>query len=371
MVQPGRGESRPTLSFDVQIAHTVAKVGEEAWDRLSAGRPFASYRWYRFGEKAMAYALPCYAILSRHGEPVARATFWLTPRELMPVKPRLIRWFVESLIRRWPLLVCQSPLTSSAATSGLILPEPPLREQALATLAQIGRDLAAQYRTSFCLFGYLEEEQARSSAWPPGYVPSLMWGSGTRLEIEWGDFDGYLAHLSKKRRYNLRRNRRLGEEQGIEIKCHPVVTDVEGAMALHHKVNARHSGPTEPWMRGAFQHAAMVDAVWLTAEVEGRMVGCELMLGDQDVWLVTGLGLDYTIDYAYFLLGYADIECAIEKKARVLRWGSLTYDVKRRLGFELESNDWVVFGGRGALLQRLGRWLAEREESRYGVASED
>jgi hypothetical protein len=123
-------------------------------------------------------------------------------------------------------------------------------------------------------------------------------------------------------------------------------------------------------MRGAFEHAAMVDAVWLTAEVEGRVVGCELMLRDEDVWLVTGLGLDYSIDYAYFLLGYADIECAIEKGARVLRWGSLTYEVKRRLGFELESNDWIVFCGRGALLQRLGRWLASYEESHYADETE-
>ena len=54
----------------------------------------------------------------------------------------------------------------------------------------------------------------------------------------------------------------------------------------------------------------------------------------------------------------------------MLRWGSLTYDVKRRLGFELESNDWVVFGGRGAVLQRLGCWLAAYEESRYADATE-
>ncbi|MEJ2208440.1 MAG: GNAT family N-acetyltransferase [Anaerolineae bacterium] len=359
------------MDFEVQVVHSVEEVGEEAWDHLSRGRPFTSYRWYRFGEKAMAYARPCYAILSHHGEPLARATFWLTPRELIPVRSGLVRWFLGSLIRRWPLLICQSPLTSSAATSGLSLPEPPLREPVLTALAEVGRELAERYKTSFCLFGYLEEAEARRRGWPRGYVPSYMWGSGTRLAIEWEDFEGYLAHLSKKRRYNVRRNRRLGEEQGIEIRRHAAVTDVEGALVLHRNVNARHHSPIEPWMPGAFEHAAMVDAIWLTAEVEGRMVGCELMLGDRDVWLVTGLGLDYSVDYAYFLLGYADIECAIEKRARMLRWGSLTYHVKRRLGFEMESNDWVVYSGRGALLQRLGRWLADREESRYEDADEE
>jgi hypothetical protein len=117
------------------------------------------------------------------------------------------------------------------------------------------------------------------------------------------------------------------------------------------------------------EHAPMVDSVWLAATVNGRVVGCELMLGDRGVWLVTGLGLDYSVGYAYFLLGYADIRCAIECGARVLRWGSLAYEVKRRLGFELESNDWVVFSARGGLLQGLGRWLAAMEESRYGDES--
>lgn len=358
------------MALDVQIAHSVTEVGQEAWDHLSQGRPFTSYRWYRFGEKAMAYAKPYYVILSRHGEPVARATFWLTPRESIPIKPRIVRLGLEALIRRWPILICQSPLTSSAATSGLILPEPPLRDAALATFAEVATDLGERHKISFCIIGYLEEAQARLPAWPAAFCPMVMWGSGTRLEIEWADFEGYLAHLNKKRRYNVRRNRRLGEEQGIEIKLHPTVTDVEQAMALHRKVNARHKAPTEPWMRGAFAHAGMIDSTWLTAEVDGRVVGCELMLGDGDHWLVTGLGLDYSVDYAYFLLGYADIEQAIEKKARVLRWGSLTYDVKRRLGFELESNDWIVFAGRGALLQRVGRWLAGMEEDRYGDAPE-
>ena len=62
----------------------------------------------------------------------------------------------------------------------------------------------------------------------------------------------------------------------------------------------------------------MVDAVWLTAERDGRIVGCELMLGDSDTWFVTGLGTDYDVKYVYFALGYADIRCAIERGARAL-----------------------------------------------------
>jgi hypothetical protein len=248
----------------------------------------------------------------------------------------------------------------------LILPEPPLRNEALRTIAVAAHELARQHRVSFCVFGYLEQDEARQTAWPDPFSPMVMWGSGTRMAISWGTFREYLAHLSKKRRYNVRRNKRLAAELGLEVARYRSVEDVDRAMALHQNVNRRHKGCTEPWMRGAMENASMVDSVWLAVEQDGQLVGCELMLGDQAVWLVTGLGLDYSVQYAYFLLGYADIECAIDYGAKVLRWGSLAYEVKQRLGFELESNDWVVFAGRGAMLQKMGSWVAAMEESRAG-----
>jgi predicted N-acyltransferase len=352
------------MSFDVQVVHSVAEVGQETWDRLSAGRPFASYRWYRFGERAMSYARPIYINLLRHGEPVARATFWLTSKELMPTRMRLVRFLLESLLHKWPLLICQVPLTSATAMSGLIVPEPPLREEALEILAETALALGRQHHVSFSIFAYLEAEESSWPAWPQQFARTILYGSGTRMSIDWPDFGAYLAHLNKKRRYNVRRNCRLAEEQGIELTVHETVGDVEGAMALHRNVGRRHKTSSEPWMRGALEHAGMVDSVWLRADVDGRMVGCELMLGDQGAWLVTGLGLDYDVDLVYFVLGYKDIECAIERGARILRWGSLAYDVKRRLGFELESNDWVLFAGRAALMQKAGRWLTAMEERR-------
>jgi hypothetical protein len=93
--------------------------------------------------------------------------------------------------------------------------------------------------------------------------------------------------------------------------------------------------------------------------MDGKIAGCELMLGDGGWWIVTGLGLDYRIKNVYFVLGYADIQQAIERGARVLRWGSMTYEVKERLGFVKESNNHDVFAGRG-LFQRLGEHVAEK-----------
>jgi predicted N-acyltransferase len=345
------------MSFEVQVAHGVEQVGRSAWDCLGEDLPFASYRWYRFGEAVLASDLPIYVTLYHEGESIARATFWLKWQESLPTRSRTARTVVESVLRRRPLLACRSPLSG---TSGLILPEPPHREMALETILSTAQALAHRHRASFLLFDYLAPAQMNWPGWPDEYVKMPNTSPGTRLAIAWQDFDGYLAHLSKKRRYNVRRNYRLVAEEGIKVNSYPAVTDLDKAMELHRNVNRRHKMPTDMSMRPAMACAEMVDTIWLAAEKDGQLVGCELMLGDRGTWLVTGLGLDHSVSHVYFVLGYEDIRYAIEQGAQALRWGSETYDVKGRLGFEPEGNNNLVFGSRWPIMQSFGRWVAER-----------
>jgi predicted N-acyltransferase len=209
------------------------------------------------------------------------------------------------------------------------------------------------------LFDYLERQSLAWRVWREGFVRVPDLHPGTYLTISWPDFETYLAHLDKKQRYNVRRNYRLVAEEGIEIRSYRTVVNVSRAMELHERVNSRYRSPTDPWMLRAMENAGMVDAVWLAAEYGDSLVGCELMLGDGGSWFVMGLGLDHNIKNVYFVLGYEDIRCAIERGARVLRWGTGTYDVKRRLGFSPESNSNLVFGSRWPMLQRLGQWVVE------------
>ena len=52
------------MDFDVQVAHTIEEIGQEAWDHLDKDRPFASYRWHHFSEKVLADNTPIYIVLS-------------------------------------------------------------------------------------------------------------------------------------------------------------------------------------------------------------------------------------------------------------------------------------------------------------------
>ena len=88
-----------------------------------------------------------------------------------------------------------------------------------------------------------------------------------------------------------------------------------------------------------------------------RLVGYELILSDYGTQMVTALGLAQDFWHAYFLLGYADIQYAIEKGLHTLRWGSGAYEAKRQAGFGLEKNNNIVFCGISPLFSQMARLM--------------
>jgi hypothetical protein len=72
--------------------------------------------------------------------------------------------------------------------------------------------------------------------------------------------------------------------------------------------------------------------------------------------MLTLLGRDYRAPYAYFKLFYEGIRLAIESGARTLRGGSGAYDLKRRLGFKPQANNYVTFAAVSPALARLAQW---------------
>jgi predicted N-acyltransferase len=343
------------MGFDIQVFNSVVEVGQAAWDKLGGGQPFTSYRWYRFGEAVMADCIPVYITLSEHGEAVARASFWVIRNEPLPITWPLVRSTIQAVLRYRPLLICRSPLANA---SGLILPESPLRHSALEALIGVAKEEARKYKVSFLLFDYLEEEQIHWSDWPKEFSSVAVPDPGTRMEIIWSNFDQYLAHLSPKVRKHYRQYNREAEDLGIKITRHDDITNIEPALALIRSVEKHHHSSPNPWARSLLENANRAGAIWLTARLNDRLVGCELILEDNGTQMVTSLGMAKDVPHIYFLLGYADIRYAIEKKKRFLRWGSGAYDAKRRMGFELEHDNNVIFYGNGIIPGLVARIAA-------------
>jgi predicted N-acyltransferase len=346
------------MSFDVQTVHSIEEISQEAWDCLGKNCPFGSYRWYQFGETVLTDNTPVYIILSQQGQPVARGTFWLKTREPLPIRSTLVQRFMREMMSHWPLFICRSPLTS---VSGLILPEPPLRDQALRTIAQIALEEARRFAASFLVFDYLERQEAMLSSWPNAFLATQVPDPGTYLAIKWPDFESYVAHLPKSARKDYRRHRNRAADFGIEITHRLLVEPLDEetinqSMTLIKNVDEHHGSPSHPYGRTMLENAHMIGAIWLTALVEDRLVGCGLIPGDGDIRFLALLGLDYKVKYAYFQMAYTAIHSAIENGVKVLRGGSGTYDLKQRLGFQLEGNNYVTFAGIGPVFQRFGRW---------------
>jgi predicted N-acyltransferase len=339
------------MNLEVETAHRVADIGQEDWDRLSAGRPFASYRWYRYGEAVLENDSPFYILVSYHGETIARATFWLSREEPLPLPSNAARTLMEAAFRRWPLLLCRTPF---ASRSGLVLPEDKtLREAALQIITDTAQKFSRRQGVSFLIYDYLEPAEI----YIPGFAQYEMPDAGTALLLSWANFEDYVKQLGKSARKDYNRHCNRAQDLGIEVKTYGQVTDLESALALIHNVERHHGTPPNPRTRQALENLHMVDATWLTAELDGQMVGCGALIGDGDTRALAFLGLDYGVQYVYFQMMYAAIRCSLESGLRTLWGGSGAYEFKERLGFQAVNNNQIVFAASNRIIGHAVRYL--------------
>ena len=334
----------------VKTFSSIKEIDALAWDRLSGDIPFQSHRWYTFGERVLFDCLPIYLLAYDKNTLVARASMWLVRNEPLPKMPRPLKLLVTALVKRWPLLICRSPM---ANTSGIIVEGNLQREAIFAALTTAAIAQARQKQASIVLFDFLSETEMRE--WPSDFVKLKMPSPGTILKNRWQSLEQFLADGNKKDRQHYKRTLREAAKLGIHVTQHKVVHEMDSALALIRKVEDRYSSSYNPWMRALLENIEMINGTWLEAYIDKKLVGCGLILEDQNVQLTTGLGLEDNIPYVYFLLIYASLEAAFTKKVELLRWGTGAYEIKRRLGFELEQNNNSVLFGANQLTRLLTR----------------
>ena len=342
-----------TDDLSILTATSVDELGADLWDNLSAGRAFQSARWYRFGELSQPDCPPVYIIVSLHDRPIARGTFWLVRNEPLPVSPFMRIWLAP-LLRRRPLLICRSPLSNS---SGLILPEGPLREAALSAIVAQAQVQARRRHCSFLMFDYIDPAQLKA-AWPAGCRSLEVPGPGTSMRLEWPSFEAYLLANGRKNRQDFWHSQREMEKAGIQIDRLAEAPDIDQALGLIRRVEKTHGSAANPWIMGMLEHLPMVGGCIVQASTSGRLVGCGLLLYDGDTQLALALGHTRSAPHVYFRLLYASLEDAFEKHVRHLRWGSGAYEVKTRLGFQQENNNHIIFHGEGRLAGLIARLAA-------------
>lgn len=316
-------------------AHSVAEIGQAAWDVVSGDTPFQSFRWMSFGESVLADNPPIYLTIEEQPGLPARGTFYRVHDEPLPL-PRLLRTLLGLVFRRFPLFICRAPFSS---TSGMVLPSGGTQESARRLLVANAREEAVRQKASFLLFDYLDTQEVNAPAWPGDSLSLTITGPGHILHLPWESFEAFLAAAGKKGRQHYHRCNEQAKQLGIRVTRHDTVSDIDEALALVHGLEQRHRSPHTPWTRRLLEHMSMVESTFLEARIDNRLVGCGLLLYDQGVQLATALGLAHNIPYVYFALIYEGIRAALEAHACCLRWGSGAESVKHQLGFTTEDNN--------------------------------
>lgn len=340
-------------SLDFKIFHRISEVDPGSWDQLSAGRPFTSHQWYRYGETVMADSFPIYLIVYHDDQPIARATFWRTTNDPLPIQSTIIRESIKAVLKRWPLLVCRSPLSSM---SGVILPETALRTAVQAEISAKANQILHETGSSFLAIEYLPKKD--STDWAENFTLISFLDPGTIMPLIWPSFDAYLETRNKKDRQHYKRTVREAEKLGIQITRHHHVDCVDEALLLIQGVEQRFGSTVNPWTRAMLENLEMVNGVFLIATINEKMVGCGLVLQDNNTQMNAALGLAENLKYVYFMLVYESVKLAFETHMSFLRMGSGAYEVKQQLGFSFEDNNSLLYTAANPLLQKLGQWLS-------------
>ena len=338
-------------NFSFKTAFSIHKIDATLWNQLSNGKPFQSHQWYGFGERVMSDCLPVYLLAYADDLLVARASLWLVRNEPVPKMLGPMRRIAASVIKRWPLLICRSPLSY---TTGLILADQIRRPEILSEFARAAVAAANQYRASFVIFDCLSK--ADTQGWPPHFSVMSSLDPGMNMENRWSSMDEYMASGRKKDRQHYKRVLREAEKLGIKVDRHRLAENIDEALPLIRSVERGHGALPNPWARQILKHMEMVNGSFLTATIDNQLVGCGLVMEDNGSQMTGMLGLAENIPYVYFTLVYESLNLAFEHKVRSLRWGSGAYDVKQRLGFSFEDNGSLAFTAVNPYLQRILQW---------------
>ncbi|MGE5777583.1 MAG: GNAT family N-acetyltransferase [Chloroflexota bacterium] len=319
------------MTLETYITNNIEEIGETAWNAVSAGQSFQSYNWYRFGEKVMGNSRPPHVIISENGQVIARASFWRIDNE------SLATGLIATLIKRWPLLICRSPLF--VAAPGWILPNP-VRVDVLNEIVRMGRNLRRQEKCSLLLFDGLDAATAHIIPHAFRYSFGMP---GTFLDArELQNFDQYVASLPYNARKDLRRHLRKIEECGITVTRHSTVPDLDEAENLYRKLEAHKGSERNPWIREMLANISMVHGTWFSArDARGQLLGGLTSYEDNGGQYVTQMARD-TAPYAYFALVYESIRLGLEHNLHTLYWGTHSYSLKKRMGCSIIENDSVA-----------------------------
>jgi hypothetical protein len=343
----------------------INTVDQALWNQIARGHPFAGWHWCRYGELATDQP-GRFLVAFERGAPVGGAIFWVMHKETIPTRNPAVRWFLRKYLKWRPLIVCRTPVMTDH--KGLFLPaNPDQRAGVLAEIRRVGAEIAHRFNGSFLVADYFFEDEADYD-WGDFLKFKDYMSIGTRMTVEWDTFEDYMAALkaaNKKAHKNVRHNLRYAQEEGIALRFQRDAPPPNDVIRLIDIKMARYHVPYDrAWVRQIIHASATLpdpNAVWVTAYLHDKLVGCELLLHDDENHVCKPIlyGRDYDADFVYFYMCYEDIRYAIEEmRARTIIYDTEAYEFKRRIGFEDDPRNNMVVYPYSRLERALAGWLS-------------
>jgi hypothetical protein len=224
-----------------------------------------------------------------------------------------------------------------------------LPELLLQTAAELGcRSVALLY------VGEPEAADVDQSASRAGYASTLLGAEGV-LELPDTSWEGYLAGLSKRRRYQVRKELRNYAAAGFRtvIRTGPdaITDDLDDLVALQVAHRAKYGLPGgEDRVRRdliAVRDELGESCVVLSAERDGQMGSFTLYLRTRDALFARTGGTAPDAKGCYFAVDYHETaRWAVEQEIRRIHYGLAAYEAKVTRGCELRPRwGWFAFQG--------------------------
>lgn len=349
------------MVYRPDVRQSINEITASEWDALGGGRPFYRHAWFQFLEAAFPGEACAYIRLFEGETCVAAAVGFRRRAYYIPyVQHPLAKRAMQQLLRRCPLFSCENPLTE---TSGLaFLPGYADAATAQALLDTL-RDAAVAHGAFFLGLDYLDADESAliKATASDGVIIEMM--PDTYLPIQAPTWEAFVADLPYRQRKDVRRELRRAEAAGYRVESweHFAVRSEE-LYSLVANVHRQHGEPAVPVRKDVYAAAErfVPGSVALVVRREERIVACGLILRDDDLLLPTLAGLEYSeAAVAYPLLAYGAVRHAIESGGRGILFGTTSYEIKQRLGCQLQPRAYA-FSTRSRFLNVLLRWVLGR-----------
>ncbi|MGC5004859.1 GNAT family N-acetyltransferase [Streptomyces sp. DT203] len=163
------------------------------------------------------------------------------------------------------------------------------------------------------------------------------------MPIEWGHFSEYLAALPRKRRWQVRQERRAFADSGIVVRDEPLSAVADEVAPLLAQTQQRHGDTAGP-LEAEFYLAMLAmtsgsEVRALVGHLSGRPVAFSVVHRRGGTWTIRAVGRDYAApDHSqYFNLTYYEpITRAIADGATLIDFGAGSLSAKRFRGCRLQ-----------------------------------